>query len=64
MNNINSEIGIIVGRFQSPFLHSGNKEIIQHVINKHPKVYIFLRQSPLKCNSHDPLDFNVRRAMI
>jgi len=58
------EIGVIVGRFQTPFLHEGHWEIINYVTYKHPRVFVFLGQSPLKCTQNDPLDFNTRRAMI
>jgi bifunctional NMN adenylyltransferase/nudix hydrolase len=67
MNNLSKpevEVGIIVGRFQCPFLHDGHLEILKHVVNSHPRVFVFLGQSPLKCTQHDPLDFNTRRAMI
>lgn len=59
-----AEIGIVVGRFQTPFLHEGHMEIIRNVVSEHPRVFIFLGQSPLKCTQNDPLDFNTRRAMI
>jgi bifunctional NMN adenylyltransferase/nudix hydrolase len=49
------EIGVIVGRFQSPYLHAGYKNIIDIVIEKHPRVFIFVGQSQLKCTHHDPL---------
>lgn len=62
--NDKSEIGIIVGRFQSSFLHEGHLEVINHVIQNHARVILFLGQSPRKCNFEDPLDFNSRRAMI
>lgn len=59
-----AEIGVIVGRFQTPYLHEGHIEIIDHVVKTHPRVFIFLGQSPLKCTQNDPLDFNTRRAML
>lgn len=59
-----AEIGVIVGRFQTPFLHEGHLEIIKYVTEKHPRVFVFLGQSPLKCTQNDPLDFNTRRAML
>jgi bifunctional NMN adenylyltransferase/nudix hydrolase len=64
MNTDTAEIGVILGRFQTPFLHEGHREVIQHVIDHHPRVFVFLGQSPLKCTQNDPLDFNTRRAML
>lgn len=63
MNN-KTEIGILVGRFQTPFLHEGHLEVINNVVANHPRVFIFIGQSPLKCTKNDPLDFNTRRAML
>lgn len=59
-----ADVGVIVGRFQTPYLHEGHMEIIQHVCNRHPRVFIFLGQSPLKCTRQDPLDFQSRRWMV
>jgi bifunctional NMN adenylyltransferase/nudix hydrolase len=64
MNNKHAEVGIIVGRFQTPFLHEGHLEILSYVMRKHPRMFVFLGQSPLKSTINDPLDFNARKAMI
>ncbi len=59
-----SEVGVIVARFQSPFLHEGHQEIIENVLNNHPRVVIILGLSPLKCTLNNPYDFSIRKAMI
>lgn len=59
-----AEIGIIVARFQSPFLHEGHVEILNTVTSAHPKVIVFLGLSPLKCTFRNPYDFATRRAMV
>ena len=35
-------VGVIVGRFQVPELHRMHHDLIQSVIDRHEKVYIFL----------------------
>jgi len=60
----NAEIGVIVGRFQAPTLHTGHQEVIQQVLNKHPRVILFLGQSPHICTKKDPFPYYVRRQMI
>ena len=60
----NAEVGVIVARFQSPFLHEGHKEILDIVRANHLRVLIFLGLSPLKCTFHNPFDFAIRKAMI
>lgn len=60
----NAEVGVIVARFQSPFLHEGHKEILDIVRANHPRVIVFLGLSPLKCTFNNPFDFAIRKAMI
>ena len=60
----NTEVGIIVARFQSPELHEGHQDIINLVRNTHPRVIIFLGLSPLRCTKNNPYDFAIRKAMI
>ena len=59
-----ADVGVIVGRFQAPFLHEGHREILDQVTKTHPRVLIFLGLSPLKCSVNNPLDFASRKAMI
>jgi bifunctional NMN adenylyltransferase/nudix hydrolase len=59
-----TEVGIIVARFQSPYLHEGHQEILNIVISNHPRVIVFLGLSPLKCTTENPYDFATRRAML
>lgn len=60
----NADVGVIVTRFQSPFLHKGHQEIIELVRNAHPRVIIVLGLSPLKCTANNPFDFGIRKAMV
>ncbi len=59
-----AEVGVIVARFQSPFLHEGHIEILNAVTSAHPKVVVFLGLSQLKCTFRNPYDFATRRAMV
>ena len=58
------DVGIIVGRFQVPSLHEAHRELIQSVIEKHPRTVIFLGVSPVPTSRNNPLDFETRRRMI
>ena len=58
------EVGIIIARIQTPFLHDGHKEIIDLVRTNHPRVVIFLGNSFLKYTVNNPFDFSIRKAMI
>jgi bifunctional NMN adenylyltransferase/nudix hydrolase len=59
-----ADVGVIVGRFQVPFLHEGHQEILGHVCNKHSKVLIFLGLSPCLVTRNNPLDFEARKQML
>jgi bifunctional NMN adenylyltransferase/nudix hydrolase len=59
-----AEVGIIVARFQSPFLHEGHQEILGIVRASHPRVIVFLGNSPLRFTMNNPYDFAIRKAML
>lgn len=59
-----AEVGVIVGRFQCPFLHDGHKDVIDQVVDKHPRVIIFLGMSYCVWSKENPYPFYVRRQMI
>ena len=61
-----AEVGVIIGRFQVPELHEVHKEIIQKVLDTHPRVLLFIGLAPdsCRCTYNNPLDFVTRRAMI
>lgn len=58
------DVGVIVGRFQVHELHDGQRELIQHVVDEHEKVIIFLGLSPLRSSTNNPLDYEARKQMI
>lgn len=58
------DVGVIVGRFQVPFLHPAHKELIQTVLDKHPKVIVFLGVSHVPATYNNPLDFESRKKML
>lgn len=58
-------VGVIVGRFQVPELHRMHHDLIQSVIDRHEKVYIFLgipKNNELTISN--PLPFDARQEMI
>ena len=57
-------VGVIIGRFQVPYLHEGHKSLIQTVLENHSRVLLFLGLSPLKGTVINPLDFETRKKMI
>jgi bifunctional NMN adenylyltransferase/nudix hydrolase len=58
------EVGVIVGRFQVPYLHEAHVDLINTVKKEHSRVIIFLGLSPARVTKRNPLDFEARKQMI
>lgn len=59
------DLGVIVGRFQSPFMHHGYQRFFEFVKERHPKNrMVVLGVSPTLGTRRDPLDFETRSAMV
>lgn len=56
--------GVIIGRFQTPELHSEHTKLIQYVLDRHEKVILFLGVSPTLANKKHPMDFITRKYMV
>ncbi|HZY80403.1 MAG TPA: NUDIX domain-containing protein [Cyclobacteriaceae bacterium] len=59
-----STIGVIIARFQTPYLHEGHKALINSVKTNHNKIVIVLGISPVLGSRRNPLDFHTRERMI
>lgn len=59
-----TDIGVIVGRFQTHELSPGHIDLINSVRANHDRVIIFLGLAPLRNTLKNPLDFRCRKAMI
>lgn len=57
-------IGVIIARFQSPYLHDGHRALIDSVNKDHNKTVIVLGISPVLGSRKNPLDFHTREKMI
>lgn len=58
------DVGVIIGRFQIHELHAGHKAVIEHVLEKHDRVIIFLGVSPAIHTRNNPLDYTSRKKML
>ena len=59
-----TDVGVIIGRFQTPNLHTEHIKLIEFVMSKHDKVIIFLGVSPTLGNKKHPMDFLTRKLML
>lgn len=57
-------IGVIIARFQTPYLHPGHINLIDSVKAKHKRMVIVLGVSPVLGSKRNPLDFHTREKMI
>lgn len=59
-----TQAGCLIGRFQVPEIHKGQRQTIEAVFARHKRVIILLGVSPVKMSRRDPLDFITRKLMI
>ena len=58
------DVGIIIGRFQSDYLHEGYKYLLDKVIKNHNMVIIMIGVAAPIFTKNNPLDYNARNVMI
>lgn len=56
--------GVIIARFQTPYLHEGHILLIEETFKKHNKVVIVLGVSALSGSRRNPYDFYTREKML
>ncbi len=59
-----ADVGIVIGRFQIPYLHAEHLALLNTVKKNHKKVIVFLGKSALLTTTNNPLDFESRKQMI
>lgn len=55
--------GVIIARFQTPYLHKGHQSIINHVAQKHNRIIVVLGITATKYTKRNPFDFYTRERM-
>ncbi len=58
------DVGVIVGRFQTPVLTEGHRTLIESVKARHKKFMIMLGVAPIPGTKNNPLDYTTRSLMI
>lgn len=64
MKNEKKKVGVVVGRFQTPYLHSGHKHLIETARNESDDLLIFVGEHAGWASANDPLDFPTRDMML
>lgn len=59
-----NEVGVIIGRFQTPVLHEGHTSVLDKVTDMHSNVVVFLGVPRIQNTKRNPLDFSTRIKLI
>lgn len=57
-------VGVIVGRFQTPYLHEGHRALIELALTKNDEVLVLLGCPGNDGDRKNPLDFRTRQKML
>ena len=63
MTNKQADVGVCVGRFQTPDLHDGHKAILD-AVNSHNQGIVFIGVAATPVTKTNPLDFITRKMMV
>lgn len=63
-NSNDTNVGVIVGRFQVPDLHEGHIWLIEHALAAHRQVVVFVGVPPRQFSKNNPLNYATRERMI
>lgn len=56
--------GVIIARFQTPYLHQGHIQLINKVKSQHEKLVVVLGVTPIKGSRKNPFDYYARERML
>lgn len=56
--------GVIIARFQTPYLHEGHQYLLNEIRTKHNKVVVVLGVSPVRGGRRNPFDFFTREKLL
>ncbi len=57
-------VGVIIARFQTPYLHEGHTALMEEVADNHDKLIIVLGVCPVRGSRKNPYDYFTREKMI
>lgn len=64
MKNKDKKLGVVVGRFQTPYLHDGHKHLIDTALEEADDILIVVGTHNSWASGNDPLDYDTRHAML
>ncbi len=61
---MSKSIGVVIGRFQTPYLHKGHHQLLLKVEEECDKVIILIGNSPLRSTKRNALTYTQREVML
>jgi len=58
------KVGVIIGRFQSPYIHHGYEDLIEYIRKNNDKLVIVVGGNETKFTNKNPLSFETRKVML
>lgn len=59
-----NSVGVIIGRFQTPFLHDGHRKLIRTAMENHSLIIVMIGVTQTPPNKDNPLDYPTRECMF
>jgi len=63
-DSVMNDLGVIIGRFQTPYLHAGHRDLIKTVCEQHTRVLILVGVTPSTGTKRNPLEYSLRERML
>ena len=57
-------LGVVVGRFQTPYLHEGHRELIEYARNRCDNLLVLIGVSDAVGTDREPMDFETRKGLF
>ena len=57
-------LGVVIGRFQTPYLHEGHRELIEYARNKSDNLLVLIGVSDAVGTDREPMDFETRKGLF
>lgn len=57
-------LGVVIGRFQTPYLHEGHKELIEYARNRCDNLLVLIGVSDAVGTDREPMDFETRKGLF
>lgn len=61
---MSKSIGVVIGRFQTPYLHGGHLDLLHHMCDNHDLRLVVLGSAPTKGSKKNPMNIVTRETLL